>query len=291
MSYDLTMARPLRIEYDGAVYHVTSRGNVRQDIFLDEGDKEEFLDILCSVVKRFNWLLHAYCLMDNHYHLLIETQDGNLSAGMRQLNGIYTQRINRRHNRVGHIMQGRYKAILIDKETYLAELSRYIVLNPVRAGMRKKPEQWKWSSYGKTAGIGEGCKCLTTDWLLGQFAKTRKIAQQRYIEFVNAGINGDKPWDKLVGQVLMGDEGFIERMKPLLEDKDKIQEIPREQRHSARPTLKKILKGKNNDREALESAACEAHVRYGYRLKEIAGEIGVHYATVSRMVKAGEARK
>lgn len=285
------MARPLRIEYDGAVYHVTSRGNARQDIFLDESDYLEFLNVLCSAVRRFNWRLHAYCLMGNHYHLLIETPDGNLSAGMRQLNGVYTQRFNRMHSRVGHIMQGRYKAIVVDKDAYLAELSRYIVLNPVRAAMKKRPEQWKWSSYRKTAGIGEGCDCLTIDWLLEQFAKTKKAAQQKYAEFVTAGINGDKPWNNLVGQVLIGDEGFVEQMKPLLEDKDKIQEIPKEQRYSVRPSLRKILKVKNKDRETVESAAYEAHVRYGYKLKEIAKEIGVHYATVSRMVKAGEAIK
>ena len=143
--------RPLRIEYSGAVYHVTSRGNAQQDIFDDDVDYREFLDVLCLVTRRFNWLIHAYCLMGNHYHLLVETPDGNLSAGMRQLNGVYTQRFNRRRERVGHVMQGRFKAIIVDKESYLAELCRYIVINPVRAGIKKRPEQWQWSSYRKTA--------------------------------------------------------------------------------------------------------------------------------------------
>jgi hypothetical protein len=188
-------------------------------------------------------------------------------------------------------MQGRYKAIVVEKDSYLAEISRYIVLNPVRAGMKKKPDQWKWSSYRMTAGIGEGCECLTVNWLLEQFAKTRRVAQQRYADFVNAGINEDAPWNKLVGQVLIGDEGFIERMKPLLEDKDKIQEIPKEQRYSVRPSLKKIFRVNKIDREEVEAAAYDAHVRYGYKLKEIAKEIGVHYATVSRMMKGPEAKK
>lgn len=134
------MARPLRIEFPGAVYHVTSRGHAKQVIFLDVRDYADFLEVLCFVVKRFNWILHAYCLMSNHYHLLIETPDGNLSRGMRQLNGIYTQQFNRRHSRVGHVLQGRYKAILVDKENYLLELCRYIVLNPVRAGIAKGPK-------------------------------------------------------------------------------------------------------------------------------------------------------
>src|SRR4030042_5793823 len=129
------MARPLRIEFPGAVYHVTSRGNARQTIFIDDEDRGGFLDLLSIVVERFNWICHAYCLMGNHYHLLIETPDGNLSKGMRELNGIYTQHFNRRHGRVGHVFQGRFKAILVEKDSYLLELCRYIVLNPVRAGI------------------------------------------------------------------------------------------------------------------------------------------------------------
>ena len=123
------MARPLRIEFAGALYHVTSRGDGRDDIFLDEEDRELWLDVLKTVCERFNWVVHAYCQMGNHYHILIETPDGNLSKGMRQLNGVYTQRFNRIHNRVGHVFQGRYKAILVQKDAYLLELSRYIVLN------------------------------------------------------------------------------------------------------------------------------------------------------------------
>ena len=282
------MARPLRIEYPGAVYHVTSRGNARQDIFLDESDYLEFLNVLSSVVKRFNWLVHAYCLMGNHYHMLIETPDGNLSTGMRQLNGVYTQRFNRRHNRVGHVMQGRFKAILVEKESYLAELCRYIVLNPIRAGMKKRPEQWRWSSYRKTAGIVEGYSCLTVDWLLMQFAKTRRVAQERYKEFVMAGLNSDSPWNDLVGQVLLGNEDFIGNMKALLDDKDKIQEIPKAQRYSARPPIEKILQKRNNKGTAAE-AVYKAHVAYGYTLKEIALVLGLHYTTVSAMVSAVEA--
>jgi len=129
------MARPLRIEYPGAVYHVTSRGNEKKAVFKDEQDRENFLRTLQHVNKRYNWLCHAYCLMDNHYHLLIETPDGNLALGMRQLNGVYTQLFNNRRHRTGHLFQGRYKAILIQKDTHLLEVCRYVVLNPVRARM------------------------------------------------------------------------------------------------------------------------------------------------------------
>ena len=130
------MARQLRIEYPGGVYHVTGRGNARQDVFLDNEDRQSFLDLLQKVNKRFNWLCHAYCLMDNHYHLLIETPEGNLSQGMRQVGGVYTQTFNRRHGMVGHLFQGRFKSILVEKDSHLLELCRYVVLNPVRAGMQ-----------------------------------------------------------------------------------------------------------------------------------------------------------
>ncbi len=146
------MSRPLRIEYAGAVYHITSRGNEKKAVYKDDVDRETFLDTLFQVNKRYNWICHAYCLMNNHYHLIIETPDGNLSAGMRQLNGVYTQTFNKRHKRVGHLFQGRYKAILIQKDSHLLEVCRYVVLNPVRAKAAERPEMWKWSSYQGTRG-------------------------------------------------------------------------------------------------------------------------------------------
>ncbi len=140
------MARPLRIEYPGAIYHITARGNARQAIYEDDTDKSAFLGTLQTVAERANWLCHAYCLMENHYHLLIETQDANLSEGMRALNGRYTQAFNRRHGRVGHLLQGRFKAILVERESYLLELCRYVVLNPVRAKMVRSTAHYRWSS-------------------------------------------------------------------------------------------------------------------------------------------------
>lgn len=129
------MSRPIRIEFSGALYHVTARGNRREAIYVDDADRERFLTVLSEVVSVFNGVCHAWCLMTNHYHLLVEAPDGNLSKGMRQLNGVYTQASNRRHGRVGHLFQGRYKAILVDSDSYLLELARYVVLNPIRAGM------------------------------------------------------------------------------------------------------------------------------------------------------------
>ena len=147
------MARPLRIEYEGALYHLTSRGNARERIFFTDSDREAFLGILGDVVERFGWLCHAYCLMTNHYHLLIETPNANLSRGMRHLNGVYTQWINRHNKRTGHIFQGRFRSILVEKESHLLELARYVVLNPVRAKMVRSPRDWRWSSYRATSGL------------------------------------------------------------------------------------------------------------------------------------------
>ena len=148
------MSRPLRLEFPNALYHVTSRGDRREDIYEDDEDREVFLDILGDVVTDYNWLRHGHCLMSNHYHLILETLDGNLSKGMRQLNGVFTQASNRRHQRSGHLFQGRYKAILVDKDSYLLELARYVVLNPVRAtGMVRRIEGWPWSSYPAMVGF------------------------------------------------------------------------------------------------------------------------------------------
>ncbi|WP_095211313.1 transposase [Endozoicomonas ascidiicola] len=133
------MSRPLRIQYAGALYHVTSRGNERKPIYREDADFQLFLATLAEVCDRFNWVIHSFCLMTNHYHLVVETPDANLSQGMRQLNGVYTTRFNRKYGRVGHLFQGRYKAILVDKDAYLMELSRYVVLNPVRARMVESP--------------------------------------------------------------------------------------------------------------------------------------------------------
>lgn len=182
------MARPLRIEFPGAVYHITSRGNEKKAIFRDDVDRHMFLTTLEGVILRYNWLCHAYCLMDNHYHLIIDTPDGNLSIGMRQLNGIYTQRFNKRYGRVGHLFQGRFNAVLVQKDSHLLEACRYVVLNPVRAKEVQMPEQWTWSSYRGTAGRSKPHRCLETNWLLSQFSPKRNVAETLYRGFVTDGI-------------------------------------------------------------------------------------------------------
>jgi len=279
------MARPLRIEFPGAFYHVTSRGNAKGMIFDDEQDRFKFLDILGSVVKKHHWVCHAYCLMGNHYHLLIETPEGNLARGMRQLNGIYTQAFNRRHKRPGHLFQGRYKSILVEKDSYLLALCRYIVLNPVAAGMVGAPEDWPWSSYQATAGMAAVPELLTVDWVYAQFAPTHRKACRLYGDFVCQGVGQPSLWENLRGGILLGDEDFVARLQPHLAEKKGQEEIPRHQRLLHRPALENLL---TTEVENRIGAAREAHVEWGYTLKEIAGFWGVHYSTVSRMIKKGE---
>ena len=279
------MARPLRIEYPGAIYHITSRGNARQPIYKDDKDRETFLELLGSVVSRYGWICHAYCLMGNHYHLLFETPDGNLSQGMRQLNGIYTQHFNRRHGRVGHVFQGRFKAIVVDRDSYLLELCRYVVLNPLRAGVVGSPGRYKWSSYRATAGVVRSPSFLTTDWVLSEFGRIRRKAQDRYKEFVKEGIKKPSPWENLKGQILLGDDKFVVRLEPYLKDVQEVREVPRVQRFANRPLLEELFRDiKGKSKSIRNKMIREVHLSYGYTLVEIARVAGLHYTTVSRIV-------
>lgn len=284
------MARPLRIEFAGAVYHVTSRGNARAAVFETDRDRETFFRILGVVVRRFNWLCHAYCLMTNHYHLLIETPEGNLSVGMRQLNGVYTQAFNRAHHRDGHVFRGRFAAILVEKERHLLALCRYVILNPVRAAIVERPEEYRWSSYLPTLGKATKPALLTTGWLLGNFSNTLTESRRRYRQFVNAGMDDvESPWGKLSGQILLGTEDFVQRAKELLGGKVDIPEIPKRQRLVGRPALTELFPpGTVMQKQVRNALICLAHETYGYTLKELARVLGVHYTTISKAVNRQE---
>ena len=277
------MARPLRIEYEGAVYHVTSRGNAGQEVFLGDGDRRAFLEILGEVVERYAWLCHAYCLMPNHYHLLVETLSPTLSRGMRHLNGVYTQWFNRGHGRAGHLFQGRFKAILIEKERHLLEVARYVVLNPVRAGLVRDPGEWGWSSYRATVGEGRRPGFLTVDGILGVFGDDRTRAAAAYRAFVEGG-RGVNLWSRLEGGVFLGSDGFIEKLRPLLREKASVREIPRGQRSAGRPSLGGLFAGVR-DKASRDERIHEAVRVHGYTLQEVADHLGLHYTTVSVIAK------
>ncbi len=277
------MSRPLRIEFPDALYHVTARGDRREDIFDDDQDREAFLQTLGRVVDQFNWLCYAWCLMDNHYHLLVQTPDGNLSKGMRQLNGVYTQTSNRRHGRVGHLFQGRFKAILVDSDAYLLELARYVVLNPVRAGMVKRPEAWKWSSYRASMGKVPPEPFLSVDGLLALFAQRRSVAQARSARFVAEGVSAPSPWAQLKGQVFLGDEQFVEQMQTRAANalRQDVQ-IPKAHRRPPPPTLKEIEKSAPDRNTAI----VQAHATGAYSYQQIADHFDIHFTTVGRLVRA-----
>jgi REP element-mobilizing transposase RayT len=281
------MARPLRIEFSGALYHVTSRGDGREDIFLDDRDREGFLDVLAEVSRRFALKLHAYCLMDNHYHLVAETPEANLSRALRQLNGVYTQRFNRRHGRVGHVFQGRYKAILVERESYFLEVVRYVLLNPVRAGRVKAAGQWPWSSYRAVMGEAPGSAGFDPEPLLARFGATAARARGAFRRFVAAGIGAEPLWERLTGQIYLGDERFAERMQKQAAPRAGLAEVPRAQRRGrVRPLAAYARRYRDRDR-----AMAEAYRSGQYTLGEIAAHFGVHYATVSRAVRRVSANK
>lgn len=274
------MARPLRNCVPGGVYHVVSRGNARARIYLDDGDRVGFLATLARVVERFSWLCHAYCLMDNHYHLVVETPRPNLSAGMRQLNGLYAQRFNERYDRCGHVFQSRYRSILVEKESHLLALCRYVVLNPVRAGICADPAASRWSSYAATAGHTSAERLLTTDWILANFAGTRTAAQARYRAFVAEG-DGEALADRVRGERLGSDSFLRERFG----HDPPLPVIPSVQIEPLPPTLAEIFA------RVPQAPVATAYRRYGYTLREIAQYLNCHYSTVSRRLRREEAEE
>lgn len=272
------MARPLRLEFPGALYHVTSRGNARARIYTDDDDYRGFLELLASVCDRHNWTIHAYCLMSNHYHVVLETPEPTLAKGMRQLNGVYTQDFNRRHRKGGHLFQGRYTAIVVDKDKYLLELARYVVLNPVRAGLVKSPGQWPWSSYRATIGKVPVPAWLSIDFLLAQFsARSNGEARARYVRFVAEGKDQPTIWQNLRHQIYLGDETFVKKLHQRHKPDEHLTEVPRAQRRPPGKPLThyaRLPDAKEGMRRAYASG--------DYTLSKIAKHFGVHYSTVSR---------
>jgi hypothetical protein len=218
--------------------------------------------------------------MTNHYHLLIETPDGNLSKGMRQLNGVYTQASNRRHGRVGHMFQGRYKAILVDSESYLLELARYVVLNPVRAGMVENPGAWRWSSYRAMVGQAGPSAWLAVDGLLAAFGRRRADAVKAYVRFVRAGIGGASVWTHLNGQAFLGDDAFVERSLRHAKSTDDVN-LPKAQRRPPPKPLAQIERASTSRDEAIVAA----HASGGYSYAGIGQHFGLHFTQVGRIVR------
>lgn len=281
------MTRPLRVQYPGGLYHVTGRGNGRQKIFGDSKDYNQFLDRFEDVVSDYRFLCHAYCLMPNHYHLLIETPEANLSKGLRQLNGVYSQDFNRRHKRVGHVFQGRFSSKLIEKDSYLLAVARYVVLNPVKAGLVKQPKQWRWSSYRATAGEEKPRELLETKLLLETLDRRSKAkAQSDYRHFIKEGMDKDDAglpteWKRVS---VLGTRLFLEKIRAKVRSKGNEKEYSKEARFVGRPSLETVF-GTARTKKQRNQAVRRAFRACGYSMKEISEHLGLHYATVSLVLR------
>lgn len=293
------MGRPIRVEYPGAVYHITSRGNEQKAIFLSDADRDKFLTIMADYHDRYGILIYAYALMDNHYHLILETPRGNLLKVMHGLNGGYTGYFNRKHRRVGHLFQGRYKAIIVDKDEYLLSLSRYVHLNPVRAGLIRRPERYPWTSYGGYIGRKQK-EWMEYTSVLSQFGRHHNKAAERYRDYIEEALKRDvdNPLQHLYGQMILGGKEFIHKVKGMLDGGKLSREIVARKRFERNVSLKTILNevqkltgvkedqilergiGKNSARRV----ALYLAQRYTGLTNDEIGRIfgGIHFSTVSK---------
>jgi putative transposase len=277
------MNRPLRLEFAGALYHVTSRGDRKDVIYRDDADRRVWLETMDLVAARFNFVVHAFCQMANHYHLVVETVEGNLSDGMRQLNGLYSQYFNRRYGLVGHLFQGRYKAILVQKENYLLELTRYVVLNPLRAGTVSTLDEWPWSSHKYIVTDEPAPIWLDTQRLLAQFGELRCEAVPAYIRFVMAGVGMSNPLKLTTHQLLLGDATFV-ALHQQVPTPDLIRAISKVQRRSLALSLAEYAARY----PCREEAMAQAYLSTAYTMTQIGEHFGVSYKTVSRAVRKFE---
>ena len=283
------MARPLRIEYPGAFYHITARGNERKDIFRSVRDREQFLCYLQSATERYGAAIHAYCLMNNHYHLLLETPAGNLSQIMHHINGAYTTYFNTKRRRAGHLLQGRYKGILVEADMYAKELSRYIHLNPVRAGAAEMPGDFQWSSYADYIGKRKPPDWLMRDFVLSYFGDKKTKAQRGYQEFVEVEIMATRnPLGEVAGSLILGSKRFVEMIREeYLKDRADDRDLPAVRQLAARTTPEEV--DRCVERTFRKDAALARKVRIyfyhrhtGQSLKEIGNRFGVKESGVSQ---------
>jgi putative transposase len=267
------MARALRVEYPGALYHITSRGNRRQRIFDDDRDREHFLALVGEAARRYGWLISVYVLMTNHFHLVVKTPEPNLARGMKWLNSTYAAWYNRRHGKVGHLFGERYKAIHVQGEEYLQRLARYVVLNPVRANMVETPGEYRWSSYRATAGLEEAPEWLATEELIPYFGDAGAW-QQNYIQYVADGVGTSDPiWRGLRRRVFLGTEQWLRSMRQKIDVKWRSSDIPLDQRAAGRPSMGTVI---NAVAEAMQIRPKEIRRGRGGLARMVAAWLGIY---------------
>lgn len=279
------MSRPIRIEFPGALYHVSNHGSLQRSIVLLEADRKAFLETLGLVVKRFSWLLHSYVLLGDHYHLIVETPKPNLSKGMRQLNGVYTQYFNRTHQQEGTLFQGRFKGVLFEKDGYLLDLCRHVVLNPVRVGRSSSADKYRWSSHRAMAGLVKPPDFLHTDSVLAHFGKQGRETQRKYRQYVKDGVRQPSPLKQRSDQILLGGRDFRNEMKALLNGEKLVRRGPK--RVTRRRSLNVIFKDVSTKPRILRNQLIKkAHIDHTYTLMEIGNHLGLHYTTISKVVNS-----
>lgn len=277
------MTRPLRLEFPGALYHVTSRGNRGNPIYHRDADRRLWLEVLAQVCERHHFVIHGFCQMTNHYHLLVETVEGNLSCGMRQLNGLYAQHISRRHELVGHLFQGRYKAMLVQEQRYLLEVCRYIVLNPIRANMVSSLEEWPWSSHHYLVRARHHPDWFARDRLLSHFGDTPAAAIPAYQAFILAGIGRASPFAAARHRILLGDDDFVSTHRQA-HRAEAFVEASKTERRSVALSLDEY----RARYPARDEAMARAYASTAFTMPQIARGFGVSTKTVSRAVAAFE---
>jgi REP element-mobilizing transposase RayT len=293
------MSRPLRIEFPGAVYHVTSRGDRREEIYRDDTDRAQFLLVLEQACRRFDARVLSYCLMSNHYHLVLCTRGSNLSLAMRHLNGVYTQAFNRRHQLVGHLFQGRFKAILVDSDEYLMSLCRYVELNPVRARMVQAAGDWPWSSYRVHCGQASAPVWLDEGalqaFMLGREVVSEadeRMAQRAYQQAVEEAVEraamqgpADSIWaTELRQQIFLGNADFVMRMQAQVDERRaKAKQVPQAQRAAPVGLAHWLQQGLSR-----EQALRAAHERSGISMTQLAKELGVSVGWISKLIQRAE---
>ncbi len=285
------MSRPLRIEFAGAIYHITSRGNRRAAIFVDSDDRRRMLDVIALAMARYDAELYAYCQMGNHYHLLLRTRRANLSRIMRHLNGEYARAFNLRHSLDGHLFQRRFHAVLVDRDAYLMEVCRYVELNPVRAGLVTRAAEWAWSSFKANTGLAAAPAWLATTELQRHVLQRdvvtfedRQAAAQAYARHVEAGFDAN-PWAKgLRNEIFLGDDDFVGRMQAQVQlPTSECPEIPATHRGDAPDS---------RQRQACAAARAEAfrraYVDTGMTMVQIARQANLSVSRVSRLIARAE---
>jgi len=303
------MARPLRIEIDGGLYHVTSRGWQRQVVVRDERDRQRWVELLDRVATRCGWRVFAWVLMSNHFHLYLRTPQPNLSAGMHDLNSGYASYFNRRYRRCGALLQGRFKAVLVEDESHALELSRYVHLNPVRARLVERPDEYGWSSYRDYLGSRQAPAWLDWETVLGELAKDRSRARRAYRRFVEAGVSQSpaSPLEAVVGGMFLGSGAWVDRWRRRLALEPLRKGVPAHRQLAWRPALADIVAAVSEafDVEPAEVLASRRHGNEArsaaiYLARRVADEAvgtigeyfgGVTSAAISKVVARAEDRR